>query len=810
MTKAHLPSISTHTARIISFKQLEAWSATGAGHRDELKRIVKEIIRALNNSSSPSKTLNSAMKKLEIFFSRSEVRGEVKLLNNRHINFRLAFPSANEDALLFCLLYGEINARTGALKLDLTTPFQISLHALQRLFERLEENSESSVLDEIFSCIGQVIPWHKGATEVEAKCWPLISKNGFFIGISKNESSITSVVTWIKNGPFGKKWRLPIASLLRLKQNYPQRLEDHNFVKEFIRSFPWMLHENVPGEDLQGLAWEQRDGESEESNDLFTSEQQLKFDVDREINPQPKLSISYLAGLNYKQNPPPFKVLSQHTGFVVHKGSGGHLIVGLKNGWVGFVPVRSIERGVKLIAGYVSPEVGDDITVSIHKITYFDNELAYSVSLDPKEISDADWAETEKEHPIGKSFTGQLIKKHKNEFIAKLNSGMNGFVPEAEIQIYLNQPELYKHSPLDLVLELSVTGYRVEKRHLLLSIKNIELISKQYPQIEIYQIGSRDVGRCVHRTPHYAILEMPKNHSGLLHKFNNWGNELPKLDAEVEVVVFGKQDSRLLLAGIPPRLIEKYFYVYSITDDKWEEFKNKYSVGDSIEVQALFWQESTQCYVVSTSTGIYGVLSPREIDQFCSSREEQMKLLMPGDIFNAKITKIHPTKKLVSFSKKAVQKNATLDKLSKIDFSLPLNSVVVKKVDYGYFLELKPFGIPALLHRSKIPKEKFYSIGENLQIYIDTVDEVKMRVAVRLAVFDEISRLDFKIPINSVVINEVEFGYFLELESLGVRALLHRSNIPEGTIFAEGDSIDVYIDTVDKVSMRVAVKLTTG
>jgi len=371
----------------------------------------------------------------------------------------------------------------------------------------------------------------------------------------------------------------------------------------------------------------------------------------------------------------------------------------------------------------------------------------------------------------------------------------------------LNQPELYKYSPLDLVLELLVTGYRVEKRHLLLSIKNIELTSKQYPQVEIYEIGSRIVGRCVHRTPHFVIIEMPKNHSGLLHKINNWGNELPKLDAEVEVIVFGKQDSSLLLAGIPPRLVEKYFYVYSITDEKWEEFKNKYSVGDSIEVQALYWQESTQCYVVSTSTGISGVLSPKEIDQFCSSREEQMKLLKPGDIFNAKITKIHPTKKLVSFSKKALQKNVTLDNLSKIDLSLPINSVVVKKVDYGYFLELKPFGIPALLHRSKIPKEKTYVIGENLQIYIDTVDEVKMRVSVRLAVFDEISRLDFKTPINSVVINEIEFGYFVELEPFGVRALLHRSNIPDGKVFSKGDIVETYIDTVDKLNTKVSVKL---
>ena len=106
MTVGPQPSVSSYTARNLSFKQLEAWSVAGALHRDELQRIVKEIIRALHHSSSPAKTLSMAMKKLEALFTKREVRGEVRLLNNRHIDFRLAFPTTSEDGLIFCLLYG--------------------------------------------------------------------------------------------------------------------------------------------------------------------------------------------------------------------------------------------------------------------------------------------------------------------------------------------------------------------------------------------------------------------------------------------------------------------------------------------------------------------------------------------------------------------------------------------------------------------------------------------------------------------------------------------------------------------------------
>jgi hypothetical protein len=104
---AYPVGVNSYTARNLSYKQIENWSASGAAHRDELNRIVKEIKRSLHLSKSPAKTLSAAMKKLEGLFSKREVRGEVHQLNTRHINFRLAFPTNTEDKLIFCLLYAK-------------------------------------------------------------------------------------------------------------------------------------------------------------------------------------------------------------------------------------------------------------------------------------------------------------------------------------------------------------------------------------------------------------------------------------------------------------------------------------------------------------------------------------------------------------------------------------------------------------------------------------------------------------------------------------------------------------------------------
>ena len=732
MTNGPLPSVSSYTARNLSFKQLEAWSSAGAAHRDELKRIVKEIVRTLHHSSSPAKTLSTAMKKLESLFSRREVRGEVHLLNNRHINFRLAFPTTNEDGLVFCLLYGEINARTGAVKFDLTSPIQISLHALQRLFERLEDRSDAAVLDEIYSCIGQVIHWHKGATEIQAKCWPLISRHGFFIGTSPEDLMTTTVVTWIKGGRIGKKWGVPLYNLERLKEHHPERLEDSEFAQEFIRSFPWMLHEHVPGEDFIALAWEQRD-DQDNGSPHEESNWDEKIDLDESDPTQlPKLSTSYVSGLNYRDEPPPFRTHSLHTGVVVQRRLNGSLIVGLKNGWVGQVPIRSINRGLQLISGYAPSEIGDDIVVTVHKINHYPNENAYALSLDPKEISDANWAEMEKEHPVDSIHSVNLMSKYNQEFMVQLGSGIRGVIAASDVQQYLSQPKFYGCNPIGQTVEAIVTGYRAEKKCLLMTIRNLEAIPPPESQSNLYPAGTSAVGRCIRNSSNFSLIELPHGVYGVFHKLNNWGRELPDIGTDVPVVVIESSDSKLLLAGPPPDSIEKIFYARPLSTDNWDQFIARHSVGDAIEVQNLFWRESSQCFIVATSDGVVGSMPCTEVDWFCADREEQKSLLKPGDMFQAMILKILPTKSRVVFSKKALDKHPMDEQISKIDLKAPIKGLVVNVLDYGCFVQLRPYGIQALLHRSKIPEGKNFGKGDSITVFIDSVDQINRRVSLKM------------------------------------------------------------------------------
>ena len=733
MSNSRLVSVSAQSARILSYKQLETWSAAGALHREELVRIVKEITHSLYRSTSPAKKLNAALKKLEGLFSQREVRGEVLLHNNRHINFRLAFPTNTSDKLIFCLLFGEINARTGAVKFDLTTPIQMSLHALQRLFERLEESSEGLVLDEIYSCLGQAIHWHKGSTEIEAKCWPLLSKNGFFVGTAQSGSLTTNVVTWIQGKDIGKKWGLPLYNLLRLKEENPKQLENFDFAKEFVRSFPWMLFEHVPGEDTMSFGWDQQDAEeSEVKNNSNSSAEQSQNNATDSSASDRKISASYIVGLNYKKTSPPFKTHTLHNGVVVQQRGDGHLIVGLRNGWVGQIPRRSIDRGFNFILNYSPPKIGDEISVLVHKITHFPDEGAFALSLVPKDVSDANWATIEKQHPVGSLHSATLEVKNYQEFFAQLENGVRGVIPADEIKIYLNQPGQFGCSPIGQIIDVVVTGYRAEKKCLLLSISNIESIQNELVKYEPYKAGELVWGKCTRSVSNYSLIELPRGALGLLHNLNNWGDSLPGVGDDVNVIVITEENSQLQLGGIPKRALEKIFHAYPLSEEKWEHFIIKYKEGDVVDIQVLFWREKSMWYMVATSDGIVGMMPSSEISWLHVSQEEPKILFKPGDILKAMILKIQPVKKQVVFSKKALDKNPIDDELANIQINDSYLGIIVNVLDYGCFVQLKPSGIQALLHRTKIPEKTTFTKGETVNVYVDSVDFEKKRIGIRL------------------------------------------------------------------------------
>ena len=247
-----------------------------------------------------------------------------------------------------------------------------------------------------------------------------------------------------------------------------------------------------------------------------------------------------------------------------------------------------------------------------------------------------------------------------------------------------------------------------------------------------YKAGELVWGKCTRSASNYSLIELPQGAFGLLHKLNNWGDSLPAVGDEVNVIVIAEENSQLLLGGIPKIALEKIFHAYPLSTEKWEHFITKHKEGDVVDIQILFWREKTMCYMVVTRDGIVGMMPSSEIDWLHVSQEERKFLFKPGEIFKSLVFKIQPEKKRVVFSKKALDKNPIDEELEKIQINDSFLGIIVNVLDYGCFVQLEPSGVQALLHRTKIPEKTTFTKGETINVYVDSVDYEKRRIGIRL------------------------------------------------------------------------------
>jgi ribosomal protein S1 len=366
----------------------------------------------------------------------------------------------------------------------------------------------------------------------------------------------------------------------------------------------------------------------------------------------------------------------------------------------------------------------------VSKINHIAGEDAYAISLDPKEISDANWIETENKYKIGNVCHGTIIAKRTWEYVVQLVSGIRGLLPARELNTYVRNLSSPPHEVIGLELEVVVSGYRAEKRFLSLSIEGTRALSTC--QLSNNYIGEKSSGVCAYKTLSYSLIEIQPDTYGILHKLNTWGDELPEVGEPVSVIIAGIENSQIFLTKEPRRVLDRIFFARPSLKEKWDVVINDYPVGRSAELQILYWRETNQSYMVVTQDGVVGFLPGKEISWRCTSLEEQRHVFNPGDTLHAAVLKVKQTKKHLVFSKKYLDKNSIDEHFLLLSLEKPIEGVIVKTVDFGCFVSLLPSGIQALLHRSKIPVGRTFSEGQSYMFYIDSLDQVNKRVSVRL------------------------------------------------------------------------------
>jgi small subunit ribosomal protein S1 len=194
-----------------------------------------------------------------------------------------------------------------------------------------------------------------------------------------------------------------------------------------------------------------------------------------------------------------------------------------------------------------------------------------------------------------------------------------------------------------------------------------------------------------------------------------------------------------------------------------------------------------------------------------------------GQKVRVKVLEADREKERIALSLKALQPNPWEAVGQKYQVGGPFTGKVVRKAEFGVFVEL-PEGVDGLLHVSQLPpgmqlEDPALEVGKELSGFVRELDVQRQRIALSLrpvATTDPWLDAKERYPEGTLVEGVVErvapFGVFVELEP-GLSALIpaSESDIPKGQSleghFAPGSRVTAAVLSVDPEHKRLSLSL---
>jgi hypothetical protein len=168
-------------ARGLAKKHLTEWTAQGLARRKKFEQIVSDARLRLRKGALPSKSINKNLVELRRLFAQSPGAGSIVETFGRRSEMSLICPTSRNDGLAFSILEGHLNGRIGGFDYKVTHPLIITIHALERLHQRIGVVESDSVLNEIYSVVGASKTLLAASRQACTNCWPLLSNHGIFV-----------------------------------------------------------------------------------------------------------------------------------------------------------------------------------------------------------------------------------------------------------------------------------------------------------------------------------------------------------------------------------------------------------------------------------------------------------------------------------------------------------------------------------------------------------------------------------------------------------------------------------------------------
>lgn len=254
-------------------------------------------------------------------------------------------------------------------------------------------------------------------------------------------------------------------------------------------------------------------------------------------------------------------------------------------------------------------------------------------------------------------------------------------------------------------------------------------------------------------------------------------------------------------------------------DSKWKLFEESLQEGKSLTVRG---KEATKGGLLVEADGVVGFIPS---SQFGKGQDGNLASLV-GKTFPVKVIEVDRAQNRLVLSEKAVSEAEEVEKrkkaLSAVDMNGTYEGKVVGMVPFGVFVEI-PVGkgakaqtLEGLVHISELSWEKVEDLtkdvkeGSMLKVMVIGVDEEngKLALSVKRLSDDPWKVVGNKYPIDSQHTGEVvkvaPYGVLVRLER-GIEGLIHASKMPADTTFAIGDSVHVFVESVDLDKRRLSL-----
>jgi len=258
---------------------------------------------------------------------------------------------------------------------------------------------------------------------------------------------------------------------------------------------------------------------------------------------------------------------------------------------------------------------------------------------------------------------------------------------------------------------------------------------------------------------------------------------------------------------------------HAASDSIWGEFDEKLKTGEVVTVRG---KEVNRGGLIVDVRGLQGFIPS---SCFGAVWANKINLLMGRDL-QVKTIEVDREKNRLIFSEREVSEAGILkaqeEALKKVKIGEIFDGVVTGVMTFGLFVKIetkeKDVFLEGLVHISEISWEKvdepgqFFKENDKVKVKVLAVDEKsgKLNLSIKQLMTDPWQTIEEKYKpetkVSGKVVKLAPFGAFVNLEP-GIEGLIHISKIPVEQSLDIGDSVNCYVESVDREHRRMSLGL---